>query len=111
MTLLILLTGALILRCSPSRKKTKANPDKTGRNDSWTITGYGGGGAMFNPAVSPYDVNYAYVSCDMSQSFVTYNGGESWRMFNLRGMVHFYVFDPLDSNVVYANSIGLVQEH
>ena len=107
MTLLVLLTGTLILCCSPSGKKTKEEPIKTGRNDSWTITGYGGGGAMFNPAVSPYDVNYAYVSCDMSQSFVTYNGGESWRMFNLRGMVHFYVFDPLDSNVIYANSIGL----
>ena len=43
----------------------------------------------------------------MSQSFVTYNGGESWRMFNLRGMARFYVFDPLDSNTVYANSIAL----
>ena len=84
-------------------------PMKTpnGRNDVWTIVGYGGGGAMFNPAVSPFNSDYAFVSCDMSQSFVTYNGGESWRMFNLRGMVHFYVFDPGDSNTVYASSIGL----
>src|SRR6185436_14682832 len=48
-----------------------------------------------------------FVACDMTGSFVTYNGGESWRMFNLRGPVDFFVFDPLDSNTVYANSVAL----
>ena len=43
----------------------------------------------------------------MTGSFVTYNGGESWRMFSLHGPVDFFVFDPLDSNIVYANSIAL----
>jgi photosystem II stability/assembly factor-like uncharacterized protein len=111
MSILIILTGGLILCCSTSGKKAKAEINLNGRNDTWSITGYGGGGAMFNPAVSPHNVNYAYVSCDMSQSFVTYNGGDSWRMFNLRGAVHFYVFDPLDSNVVYANSIALFRSN
>ncbi|HEY0273271.1 MAG TPA: hypothetical protein VGC22_08810 [Chitinophaga sp.] len=43
----------------------------------------------------------------MTGAYVTYNGGESWRMFNLRSPVHFFVFDPLDSNIVYANALAL----
>ena len=81
------------------------NPN--GRNDEWGFTGYGGGGAMFYPAVSPHNSNYAFVACDMTGSFVTLNGGESWRMFCLRGPVKYFVFDPADSNTVYANSIAL----
>ena len=90
---------------SESKNQTVKNPN--GRNDTWGFAGYGGGGATFNPAVSPFNPNYAFVACDMTGSFVTYNGGESWRMFNLRGPVDFFVFDPLDSNTVYANSVAL----
>jgi photosystem II stability/assembly factor-like uncharacterized protein len=76
-------------------------------NAQWKTVGYGGGGAMFYPQVSPFNSNFALVSCDMTGCYVTHNGGESWRMFNLHGPVDFYVFDPTDSNTVYANSIGL----
>ena len=62
---------------------------------------------MFYPEVSPFNPDYAFVSCDMTGCYVTHNGGESWRMFNLHSPVDFYVFDPLDSNTVYANSVGL----
>ena len=78
------------------------------RKNAWGTVGYGGGGAMFYPEVSPFDPGYAFVSCDMTGSYVTYNGGESWRMFNLHSPVHFYVFDPLDSNTVYAKFGGLI---
>lgn len=81
------------------------NPN--GRNDDWGFVGYGGGGAMFYPAVSPHDPDFALVACDMTGSYVTRDGGESWRMFNLRGPVDYFVFDPLDSNTVYAHSIAL----
>jgi photosystem II stability/assembly factor-like uncharacterized protein len=84
-----------------------ANKSANGRNDDWGMMGYGGGGAMFYPTVSPYNPDYAFVSCDMGGSYVTYNGGQSWRIFNLRSSVDFYVFDPLDSNTVYANSLAL----
>jgi hypothetical protein len=43
----------------------------------------------------------------MGGSFVTYNGGESWRMFNLSEMANFFVFDPVDPNVVYAQTYAL----
>jgi hypothetical protein len=62
---------------------------------------------MFYPAVSPHNPDYAYVACDMTGSYVTYDGGLSWRMFSLRGPVKYFVFDPVDSNVVYAFSIAL----
>ena len=81
------------------------NPN--GRNDTWNLVGFGGGGAMFCPAVSPFNPDDAFVACDMTGSFVTYNGGESWRMFNLKGRASYFVFDPSDSNTVYANSLAL----
>jgi hypothetical protein len=48
-----------------------------------------------------------FVACDMTGSYVTHDGGGSWAMFNLRKPVHFFVFDPLDTNTVYANGLGL----
>ncbi|MBL0745289.1 WD40/YVTN/BNR-like repeat-containing protein [Chryseolinea lacunae] len=87
------------------KNDTTTNPN--GRNDAWGFAGYGGGGAMFYPAVSPFNPNQALVACDMTGSFITLNGGKTWRMFNLRGPVHYFVYDPLDSNTMYANSIGL----
>jgi photosystem II stability/assembly factor-like uncharacterized protein len=87
--------------------ESAANKNPNGRNDAWGYVGFGGGGAMFYPTVSPHNASRAMVSCDMTGSFATTDGGKSWRMFNLRGPVNYYVFDPLDSNTVYANSIGL----
>jgi len=79
--------------------------------EAWRKTGPGGGGAMFNPAVSPHDPEYAFVACDMTGSYVTYNGGDSWKMFSLHAPVSYFVFDPQDSDVVYANSIGLLRSN
>ena len=73
----------------------------------WERMGVGGGGAQFNPAVSPHDSKMALVSCDMGGSYVTHNGGDTWTMFNIGGMVRFFVFDPVDPNVVYAQSSQL----
>ncbi len=75
--------------------------------NSWKTVGYGGGGAMFYPEVSPFNPDFAFVSCDMTGSYVTHDGGKSWKMFNLHSPVDFYVFDPKDENTAYANSIGL----
>ena len=104
---LILLAGALMICFVIPQVKTNQNRNPNGRNDAWGFTGAGGGGAMFNPTVSPHNPSYAYVRCDMTGAYVTYNGGESWRMFNLRSPVRWFVFDPLDVNVIYANSIAL----
>jgi len=77
------------------------------RPGDFTVIGPGGGGAMFHPTISPHDPNTVLIGCDMTGSYVTHDAGKSWRMFNLRGVVQFFVFDPLDRKVIYAQSNGL----
>jgi photosystem II stability/assembly factor-like uncharacterized protein len=77
------------------------------RPGNFRVIGPGGGGAMFNPTISPHDPNTVLVSCDMTGSYITHDGGLSWRMFNLRGVVNFFVFDPLDPKTMYAHATGL----
>lgn len=103
----IVAISVLLVSCNNTSKKEIAiGPDAianpNGRNDQWGFIGPGGGGAMFNPAINPSDSNHAFVSCDMTGSFVTYDGGEKWRMFNLRGVTKFYRFDKREPNIVYA---------
>jgi photosystem II stability/assembly factor-like uncharacterized protein len=77
------------------------------RPGGFEVIGPGGGGAMFHPAVSPHDSATVLVSCDMTGAYISHDGGKSWRMFNLRGVVEFFVFDPLDPKVLYAEATGL----
>ncbi len=62
---------------------------------------------MFNPTISPHDPQTVLVSCDMTGSYITHDGGRSWRMFNLRGTVRFFVFDPRQPKTIYAATDGL----
>ena len=108
--LLVTLTAALtwglgLVASAPAAAVPQ--PLASARLDAWRVVGPGGGGAMVVHAVSPHDPNLVFVSCDMTSSFVSTNGGQSWRMFNLRGQVKFYAFDPRDPKTVYAQSIGL----
>src|SRR5205085_9331377 len=77
------------------------------RPGNFKVIGPGGGGAMFHPTVSPHDLNTVLVACDMTGAYITHDGGKSWRMFNLRGVVQFFVFDPLEKKVIYAQASGL----
>ncbi|MGD1094089.1 MAG: hypothetical protein ABSB35_19160, partial [Bryobacteraceae bacterium] len=72
------------------------------RFDRWRIVGPGGGGAQYNPAISPLDPNIVLVACDMGGSYISVDGGTSWREFNLRSVVRNFGFDPADRNVIYA---------
>ncbi|HUU26667.1 MAG TPA: hypothetical protein VM123_02555 [archaeon] len=77
------------------------------RLHGWTVIGPGGGGAQFIPTINPYDRNNVFVRCDMTAAYVTADGGENWRMFNLRTVVRDFEFDPGDPNTVYACNTGL----
>ena len=77
------------------------------RPGGFEVIGPGGGGAMFHPIVSPHDPSTILDACDMTGSYITHNGGASWRMFNLRGVVRFFVFDPTLPNVIYAQNDNL----
>jgi len=77
------------------------------RPGDFNVLGPGGGGAMFHPMISPHDPNTALVACDMSGGYVTHDGGKSWRMFNLRGVINFFAFDPVNSKTLYAGTRAL----
>jgi photosystem II stability/assembly factor-like uncharacterized protein len=72
------------------------------RFDAWRIIGPGGGGSMFSPAVSPHNTNLVLVACDMTGAYISKDGGDSWRLFDLRSRVFFFAFDPHNSRVIYA---------
>src|SRR5690242_4032928 len=78
------------------------------RHGAWRVIGPGGGGAQFFPTVSPHDANHVLVACDMTGSYVTEDGGASWRMFNLRGTTRFFEWDPNDPKIVYAVNHGAI---
>ncbi len=49
---------------------------------SWQVLGIGGGGGMFTPAASPYDPDVMLLSCDMSGSYRSTDGGKHWEMIH-----------------------------
>ncbi len=73
----------------------------------WEILGPGGGGTMLRPTISPHGPDVAIVSCDMTGSYITVDGGQSWRIFNLGSRVDSVAFDPSDDETIYAGTNGL----
>jgi len=78
------------------------------RLDNWKIIGPGGGGTFYHPAISPHDPNLVFATTDMTECYVSENGGQTWRQFNLRFTCRF-TFDPKKPERVYAltNPAGL----
>ncbi len=62
---------------------------------------------MFHPTIDPRNTNEVLVACDMTGAYISHDGGHSWRMFNLRGTVRFFAFDPQRPHVIYAATKAL----
>jgi len=77
--------------------------DKNG----WRILGPGGGGAQYIPTIKPDDPDTVLVACDMTGSYITYNGGQIWRQLNFKVSVGAFAFDPLQPNTIYTGATGL----
>jgi photosystem II stability/assembly factor-like uncharacterized protein len=77
------------------------------RLGAWKIVGPGGGGTMIAPTISPVDPRMVVEHCDMTGGYVTYDHGESWRMFNLREGIGVFAFNPQDDHVLYAGNSAL----
>lgn len=71
------------------------------------IVGPGGGGAMFHVTINPLHPNEVLLSCDMTGGYISHDGGHHWRMFNLRGSIHFFAFDPVHPHTLYAATNAL----
>ncbi len=104
-----LLLSLLVMMIVPviEQPPTPGSPFAARRLDAWRVIGPGGGGAQFQPTVSPHDPRKILVGCDMTGAYISEDGGDSWRMFNLRGPVRFFVFDPVDPKTIYAETMGL----
>jgi len=78
------------------------------RPGDFRILGPGGGGAMFHPLVSPHDTNTVLIACDMTGSYITHDGGQTWSdtltinpTYNPTSRIHFW-----DSNTGVAMSFA-----
>lgn len=82
---------------------------KAQRVGDFEVLGPGGGGGTFHAAISPLDPQTAMVACDMTGTYLTHDGGRSWRMINLRAMSAGFGFDPKDPKILYALGMALWQ--
>jgi len=85
-------------------------PDAGSQKEGWKVIGPGAGGGVFIPTISPFDTNFIFTKGDMTGSFVTYDGGENWRMFNLMTVATDFEFDPSDPKTVYAANRGYLYD-
>ena len=76
----------------------------TGR---WQRLGPGGGGSTFIPTISPTDPDTLLLRCDMTGSYLSADGGQSWAMHNFPGGVGAYAFDPSAPQTLYVGAAGL----
>ncbi len=72
-----------------------------------TKLGIGGGGALFEPAISPFNSNEMLVVPDMGGIYISHNKGEQWERKNMYGTVISATYDPNREGVIYAGGSGL----
>jgi hypothetical protein len=77
------------------------------RLDAWRILGPGGGGTFYRPVISPHDPKLVVETTDMTSGYVSTDGGESWRLFQLGGSPLVFAFDPVSPSVIYAGNAAL----
>jgi photosystem II stability/assembly factor-like uncharacterized protein len=96
----LLLLATLALAAPP----TQPSPEKP----TWQPLGLSGGGAMFNPVISPADPQTAILHCDMSAAYLTHDAGKSWHIIptdQLRSNTQCApAFHPTDKNILYSPS-------
>jgi photosystem II stability/assembly factor-like uncharacterized protein len=107
-TIYLFCFSLLLIHLCCDSKKTQPE-GKTG--SSWQRIGPGGGGTTFNPTLSFHSPDVIMMSCDMSGSYLTRDGGKSWDMFNFPGgsRPKDFAFDPSDEKAIYACAAGLHQ--
>ena len=100
-----LLAGLVFCQRGPDANSPGGEVRRPPRNDAWRIIGPGGGGTFYFPAISPHDPNLVVATSDMTDCFLTENGGRTWRELNLRTIAHF-TFDPKLPDRIWAVTAG-----
>ena len=78
------------------------------QNESdWIKIGPGGGGATFLPTFSYETEQEFLVRCDMTGSYLTKNGGESYSQINFANGANSFAYDPHDARTIYIGSSSL----
>jgi hypothetical protein len=54
------------------------------RQPNWSITGPGGGGALYCPSINPHDDSEIYIASDMGQVFHSISRGDRWKTIDHR---------------------------
>jgi hypothetical protein len=80
-------------------KGTGTAPKSAVRRRNWQLVGPCGWGALFAPAVSPYNQNFV-AACHMSGFCLSKDGGCSWRMINVWSHIRQFVVDPAKATVL-----------
>ncbi|ULQ54609.1 sialidase family protein [Flavihumibacter fluvii] len=91
------------MNCKPATQKAVALPE----SGTWQRIGPGGGGSTFIPRFSYHTPDMFMVRCDMTGSYLTKDGGNSYQLINIAGGTSCYAFDPVDSNSIYLGSAVL----
>lgn len=74
---------------------------------AWQKLGPGGGGSTFIPTFSYQSPDHFLVRCDMTGSYLTTNGGQSYQQINFANGANAFAYTPGDSNTIYIGSAAL----
>ncbi len=97
-SIIFLLSGCMNSTGKSVQKESIAN---------WEKIGPGGGGSTFIPTFSYNSPDNFLVKCDMTGSYLTKDGGNSFRQINFENGAVTYAYDPKDSNTIYVGSTFL----
>lgn len=101
----IILIMLLIAACD-IKNQTMDQEESPMASKPWTVIGPGGGGGVLLPTISPFDENLLLTHCDMTAAYISKDGGQNWRMFNLWTVPDDFEFDPVNPNTIYTATRG-----
>lgn len=52
--------------------------------ETWQVMGMGGAGGMYTPTISPFDAKLMFLSCDMSGTYRSTDGGKNWQLIHYK---------------------------
>lgn len=98
-------SAALVADSKPDDASARSGSSQVTALDPQRI-GIGGGGALFDPAISPFDANDMAIGTDMGDVYVTRDGGGTWAKKSV-GLAYDIQYDPVREGTVYVCGSGI----